>query len=402
MNQPALLLREVTDVRVGQFVRGPTHLRRVVRRAAEWPAEFLFDGGEICPTTYFPRDASGALFCGRYGNHVDTTRDRHQYTKLATCYPPRPDPVPGCRSRDVAARRRTGPGRRGGQLADRPADRHAGAPAGQERRLRGAWAGDRSATDFTTDLAVFQDGREIARKTIRVNDPLSVAGYTFHQNGFGPAPHLLLRDSTGRTLWDAPVPMTISTGGRPYASIGVPGRDLGLKLLLDRDRMDRASHRHPLPRDRQGRRGRADRAPPRGRRPPRGDTKVSQDLDLSIGLARLRRVHAADRQAGPRPGAHLDGLRVPHRRDHHHVLSAAAPGLDAARARTAGWASSGGRTATSTSSASSAGCSTSSWPPAGRPDRTAAGRRRPGTCNLTASHNVRACGSVLNRNLVPC
>ena len=43
------------------------------------------------------------------------------------------------------------------------------------------------ASDFTTDLAVYQDGREIARKTIRVNDPLSIAGYTFHQNGFGPA-----------------------------------------------------------------------------------------------------------------------------------------------------------------------------------------------------------------------
>ncbi|HEV8403401.1 MAG TPA: cytochrome c biogenesis protein ResB, partial [Candidatus Limnocylindrales bacterium] len=28
-------------------------------------------------------------------------------------------------------------------------------------------------TDFTTDLAVYQDGRQIARKTIRVNDPLS-------------------------------------------------------------------------------------------------------------------------------------------------------------------------------------------------------------------------------------
>src|SRR4029077_3651268 len=48
-------------------------------------------------------------------------------------------------------------------------------------------------TDFTTDLAVYQDGTQIARKTIRVNDPLSVAGYTFHQNGFGPAPHLVLR-----------------------------------------------------------------------------------------------------------------------------------------------------------------------------------------------------------------
>ena len=29
------------------------------------------------------------------------------------------------------------------------------------------------------------------------------AGYTFHQNGFGPAPHLVVRDARGRPLWDA-------------------------------------------------------------------------------------------------------------------------------------------------------------------------------------------------------
>ena len=54
------------------------------------------------------------------------------------------------------------------------------------------------ASDFTTDLAVYQDGQEIARKTIRVNDPLSVGGYTFHQNGFGPAPDLVIRDADGQ------------------------------------------------------------------------------------------------------------------------------------------------------------------------------------------------------------
>jgi cytochrome c biogenesis protein len=141
------------------------------------------------------------------------------------------------------------------------------------------------ATDFTTDLAVFQDGREIARKTIRVNDPLSVAGYTFHQNGFGPAPHLLLRDSTGRTLWDAPVPMTISTGGRPYASIGVPGRDLGLKLLLDRD-ADGTGHLVAIPYRVTGKdaAGEPIERLLAGVDLQRGNTKVSQDLDLSIGL----------------------------------------------------------------------------------------------------------------------
>ena len=90
-------------------------------------------------------------------------------------------------------------------------------------------------TDFTTDLAVFQNGTEVARKTIRVNEPLAVGGYTFHQNGFGPAPHLIIRDATGAPLWDAKVPMIGSAGGAPYETMAVPGRDLGLQLLLGRN-----------------------------------------------------------------------------------------------------------------------------------------------------------------------
>ncbi len=91
------------------------------------------------------------------------------------------------------------------------------------------------ASDFTTDLAVYQDGREIARKTIRVNDPLSIAGYTFHQNGFGPAPDLIVRDASGRPLWDGAVPLTDAAAGSPYGIQGVPGTDLGLQLLLRKE-----------------------------------------------------------------------------------------------------------------------------------------------------------------------
>jgi cytochrome c biogenesis protein len=90
------------------------------------------------------------------------------------------------------------------------------------------------ASDFTTDLAVYRDGQEIARKTIRVNDPLSIAGYTFHQNGFGPAPHLVVLDATGKPLWDGAVPMTDAADGLPYGILPVPGRDIGLQLLLDK------------------------------------------------------------------------------------------------------------------------------------------------------------------------
>jgi cytochrome c biogenesis protein len=91
------------------------------------------------------------------------------------------------------------------------------------------------ATDFTSELVVYRDGQEIAHKVIRVNDPLSVAGYTFHQNGFGPAPDVVIRDSDDRVLWSGPVPLTDSAGGFPYGTMPVPGRDLGLEMLLLRD-----------------------------------------------------------------------------------------------------------------------------------------------------------------------
>ena len=89
-------------------------------------------------------------------------------------------------------------------------------------------------TDYTTHLAVYQDGRQIADKVIRVNDPLTVGGYTFHQNGFGPAPDIVIRDQAGRPLWTGPVPMTDEAAGFPFTQLTVPGRDIALQLLLQR------------------------------------------------------------------------------------------------------------------------------------------------------------------------
>jgi cytochrome c biogenesis protein len=88
------------------------------------------------------------------------------------------------------------------------------------------------ARDFTTDLAVYRDGQEIARKTIRVNDPLAVDGYTFHENNFGPAPDLLISDRDARPLWDAPVPFDGAAGGFPYGRLLVPGSDILLEFQL--------------------------------------------------------------------------------------------------------------------------------------------------------------------------
>ncbi len=88
--------------------------------------------------------------------------------------------------------------------------------------------------DFSTDLAVYRDGALIARKIIRVNDPLEVAGYSFHQNFFGPAVDLAIRGNDGSVLWDGWVPLDAFSADRPYGRLAVPGRDVGLELLLDR------------------------------------------------------------------------------------------------------------------------------------------------------------------------
>jgi cytochrome c biogenesis protein len=90
------------------------------------------------------------------------------------------------------------------------------------------------ASDFTTHLAVFRDGQQVAEKVIRVNDPLNVDGYTFHQNGFGPAPDVVIRDAAGKPLWTGPIPMTDEAAGFPFTEFAVPGRDVALQLLLQR------------------------------------------------------------------------------------------------------------------------------------------------------------------------
>ncbi|MFM8730123.1 MAG: cytochrome c biogenesis protein ResB, partial [Candidatus Limnocylindrus sp.] len=55
--------------------------------------------------------------------------------------------------------------------------------------------------DFTTELALYRDGAQVAEKVIRVNDPLMYDGWSFHQNFFGPSVQLEIRSITGDLLW---------------------------------------------------------------------------------------------------------------------------------------------------------------------------------------------------------
>ena len=97
---------------------------------------------------------------------------------------------------------------------------------------------DGSFADFTTDLSVYRDGEEVARKTIRVNDPLIVEGFTFHQNTFGPTAELTICDASGSLVWDGPLLLDDELLGAPQGFMTIPGAEAGLVAVLSTDAAD--------------------------------------------------------------------------------------------------------------------------------------------------------------------
>lgn len=89
--------------------------------------------------------------------------------------------------------------------------------------------------DFATDLGVYVGGVEVARQTVRVNEPLAYNGWSFHQNFFGPAARLEIRDDAGALLWSGDAPFSAVVEGAPYATLPIPGSSAGIEMQLRRD-----------------------------------------------------------------------------------------------------------------------------------------------------------------------
>ena len=70
-----------------------------------------------------------------------------------------------------------------------------------------SWYSNGTPADYASDLVVFAGGQEIARKTIRVNDPLRIGDLTFFQSFFGPAADVRITDGAGATIADQGVAM---------------------------------------------------------------------------------------------------------------------------------------------------------------------------------------------------
>lgn len=87
--------------------------------------------------------------------------------------------------------------------------------------------------DYASELVIHQDGAEVARQTIRVNEPLRYGGLTFYQSFYGPAAAMRVSDASGAEVLAEGVPLawTDDESGRRVGSFVIPGADLTVWVI---------------------------------------------------------------------------------------------------------------------------------------------------------------------------
>ena len=82
--------------------------------------------------------------------------------------------------------------------------------------------------DYVSELVVTKAGEEVGRQEVRVNAPLVVDGFRFHQSTFGIAADLLVLDPSGVEVLQASVPLSwrSADGSEAIGTVNIPGSDL--------------------------------------------------------------------------------------------------------------------------------------------------------------------------------
>lgn len=90
-----------------------------------------------------------------------------------------------------------------------------------------------SPSDYASSLIVYDRGVQVSEKTIRVNDPLRVGDVTLYQSFFGPAADLVVRDTSGKVLYEQGVPLqwASSDDTKAIGQFQLPGQDLTVYVI---------------------------------------------------------------------------------------------------------------------------------------------------------------------------
>jgi cytochrome c biogenesis protein len=87
--------------------------------------------------------------------------------------------------------------------------------------------------DFRSDLILYENGVEVKRDTIHVNDPMKYNGIRFFQSFFGQTAVMEVKDEAGAVLFSDSVPLAWQTrdGDRPVGSFSLPENNLTVYVI---------------------------------------------------------------------------------------------------------------------------------------------------------------------------
>ena len=90
-----------------------------------------------------------------------------------------------------------------------------------------------SPADYASHLILYENGQQVAERTIRVNDPLRYGDIKVFQSFYGPAADVLVKDATGATLFEDGVPLTWASTDKTkvVGQFAVPSKDLTVYVI---------------------------------------------------------------------------------------------------------------------------------------------------------------------------
>ena len=102
----------------------------------------------------------------------------------------------------------------------------------EAKSFNDAYYPDGSPSDYASDLVLYKNGKQVDRKTIRVNHPLSYEGVSFYQSFFGVAASMKVTDAAGKTIFSDAVPLSWGSKDGQHSIGQFELKDQGLSVYV--------------------------------------------------------------------------------------------------------------------------------------------------------------------------
>ena len=88
------------------------------------------------------------------------------------------------------------------------------------------------ASEYRSDLVLYENGEEVKRQSITVNNPMNYNSTVFYQASFGPSVVISVADASGEIIYDGPVFVGIDSTGQMIHASGNPDALAGVLDLV--------------------------------------------------------------------------------------------------------------------------------------------------------------------------